>query len=88
MVHLSIMKLESYLKKHGISVPSFATRICVTKGLIYAYIRGDKLPSPERMKAIAIETNNEVLPNDWCDVKVNLVHRPKRKPAIVNAISP
>lgn len=59
------MKLKTYLEKEGITASDFALRIGVAPSTVTRSARGEAIPSPETMRAIAQATNGQVTPGDF-----------------------
>lgn len=59
------MKLGDWLIQQELSVPAFARRIGVRKMTVYRWLAGKRVPRPEHMHAIALQTRGEVTANDF-----------------------
>lgn len=59
------MKLAKYLKDNGITVIEFANDIKKTRGAVYSYLSGAKIPSPDTQRKIYKVTGKQITPMDW-----------------------
>lgn len=60
------MQLESYLSKHNISIPQFATMIDASnRAVVWRYLNGIRRPSDEMLERIKRVTHGHVTANDF-----------------------
>ena len=62
------MKLKNYLALHAVKQKDFALKIGEKPACINNYCLGLRIPRPEIMKKIFIETGGLVTPNDFYDI--------------------
>lgn len=62
------MKLDDYLREHGLSSPQFAKATGVlTKQTVHHYRHGFRFPSAEAMRVIEERTGGKVTPKDFVE---------------------
>lgn len=59
------MKLTDYLRDAGETGTQFAKRIGVAQATVHRYCSGVRIPRPEILQRIQIETGGQVTPNDF-----------------------
>uniref|UniRef100_UPI0035CBD0E0 helix-turn-helix domain-containing protein n=1 Tax=uncultured Sphingomonas sp. TaxID=158754 RepID=UPI0035CBD0E0 len=62
------MKLDVYLKKHGITQRAFADLLGCEQPTVARFASGQRVPSPDLMRLIAEHTAGQVTPNDFFDI--------------------
>lgn len=63
------MTLEAYLRAKGITHRQFADLVGCAQPTVTRFIQGQRIPSPDLMRAIADKTNGEVTPNDFLGIE-------------------
>ena len=63
------MKLADWLDKHSVSQADFARYVGRSKATISRIVNGRRQPSLQTMMRITKATDNEVMPNDFCEVQ-------------------
>lgn len=59
------MKLTDYLRDTGETGTQFAKRIGVAQATVHRYCSGVRIPRPEILQRIQVETGGQVTPNDF-----------------------
>ena len=59
------MKLSEYLHARGLTDGAFATRVGRDRTSVLRWRRGETIPDPDALRAIADATGNAVTPNDF-----------------------
>jgi len=59
------MRLRAYLDGHDISISAFAEAIGVSVQAVHRYLGGDRIPRPEVMQRIVVQTKGAVRPDDF-----------------------
>ncbi len=65
------MTLREYLKNNKLSVRKFSKITNIPEATITKYKYQERIPRPEIMQRIMLETNSLVQPNDWYTHKFN-----------------
>lgn len=63
------MRLDQYLKQHGITQREFAEAIGCEQPTVARFVNGDRIPSVDLMRAIAEHTGGTVMPNDFFGIE-------------------
>lgn len=64
------MKLHAYLATHGCPAVEFGRRLGVSKASVSRYASGERIPAPDVMRRIVVETHGAVTANDFYDLPV------------------
>jgi transcriptional regulator with XRE-family HTH domain len=67
------MKLETYLKKHGISRKEFSVKVGSSTETVRLWLIGDRIPHPKYRAAISKETGGAVKLSDFVRSKFGRV---------------
>jgi glutamine synthetase len=59
------MKLSDYLTQANLTHGEFAVEIGTSQAAVTRYARGERIPRPEQMAAIAVATGGQVTANDF-----------------------
>jgi DNA-binding transcriptional regulator YiaG len=62
------VELKRYLREHRLVAPEFARLVQTQPDAVRKWIKRDRLPGPESMKAIFKVTKGAVQPNDFYDL--------------------
>lgn len=73
------MKLDQYLREKGVTHAEFAARIGCEQPSVTRFAKGRRVPSPELMRRIAIETCGAVTANDFYAIENTIARSPDRK---------
>lgn len=65
---VSAMKLSAWLEANPDKSPGFHARIEVTEYSLSRYASGKRIPKARPMVLIAVETDHQVMPNDFYDI--------------------
>jgi len=67
-VQYGAMKLETYLRLHGVTASALAEKCTVSVSTITRAARGETIPTMEVMRRIADNTGGRVKPNDFMEM--------------------
>ena len=59
------MKLKEYLEATDQRVAAFAATLGVADNTIRRWLKGQRTPTPDQMRAVFAATKGLVTPNDW-----------------------
>lgn len=65
------MRLQEWLTEEGLTYGQFGARISRSAEAVRRYANGERIPDRDTMIAIARETGNRVLPNDFYGLAVH-----------------
>lgn len=71
------MKLQSYLATRAYPAREFSRRLGISPAAVARYAAGKRIPAPDVMRRIVVETEGAVTPNDFYDLSPVAAERPR-----------
>jgi transcriptional regulator with XRE-family HTH domain len=85
VMHIYLMKIETYLSMNGMTQAEFARSVDVSQSTISRLRKGDPSASLSLLRKIAEVTNGAVNPNDFLPFRPEEIPIPSPSPAIPEA---